>query len=98
MRNFLRKNPRKQKKQEDNERKTQKGAISNLVRKGPFLFWFDNRIWLRAQSSELRVDFAALRGLPPRHSGPIVCLHDSPRASAEARISLVSSLKGSVEL
>jgi hypothetical protein len=28
---------------EDNKRKTQKGAISNLVRKGPFLFWFDNR-------------------------------------------------------
>jgi len=43
-RNFLRKNPRKQKKQGDNKRKTQKGAISNLVRKGTFLSWFDSGV------------------------------------------------------
>src|ERR1700756_5623995 len=44
---FLKKHPRKQKKQRDNKRKTQKGAISNLVRKGTFLFLFDRAVSLR---------------------------------------------------
>jgi hypothetical protein len=34
-------NRKKQQREKNTKHKTQKGDISNLVRKGTFLFWFD---------------------------------------------------------